>query len=155
NTVTDLLDRGYIPDNRRLRRALGVDEERKPSVFWEQYDNTPVIDVKDEALVARLKARLAAGLGRAPGFRSSGSPGGCGRGRLHGGVGTRVALGFSGLPPQKRGERVHRRGAVRQGGVVERPEVERLARLRRACLCALAQPHPGLGAHEVGAELGG
>ncbi len=63
NTVTDLLDRGYIPDNRRLRRALGVDEERKPSVVWEPYDNTPVIDVKDEALVARLKARLAAGLG--------------------------------------------------------------------------------------------
>jgi len=57
NTVTALLDRGYVPDNRRLRRALGVPEDAPSTIFWEQYDTTPVIDHKDETLMASLRQR--------------------------------------------------------------------------------------------------
>jgi ferredoxin--NADP+ reductase len=63
NTIISLLDRGYVPDNKRLRRGLEIDDSHKASVFWEQYDTTPVIDIKDEALMTKLKARLQAGLG--------------------------------------------------------------------------------------------
>ncbi len=63
NTITGLLDRGFVPDNRKLRRALEVDESRPATVFWEQYDNTPVIDVKNPELVAELRRTLHAALG--------------------------------------------------------------------------------------------
>jgi len=58
-TVERLLPRGFIPDNRKIKRALGH-EDSTPGVFYEQYDNDPIIDVKDEAEVARLKALLPA-----------------------------------------------------------------------------------------------
>jgi len=59
NTAMDLLYRGFVPDNRKIRRALEIDQETAPSFFFEQYDSTPVIDVNDQALVAELKKRLA------------------------------------------------------------------------------------------------
>lgn len=62
-TIINLASRGFVPDNRKLRRALEVGDERPASVFWEQYDNTPVIDTKDEALIGRLKSDLQAALG--------------------------------------------------------------------------------------------
>ena len=58
NTIIGLLDRGFIPDNKKLRRALEVEDGRPATVFWEQYDNTPVIDVKDAELVGDLRRRL-------------------------------------------------------------------------------------------------
>jgi ferredoxin--NADP+ reductase len=64
NTVTGLLDRGFVPDNRKLRRALEVEDDRLATVFWEQYDNTPVIDVKDAELVAGLRRTLHTALGK-------------------------------------------------------------------------------------------
>ncbi len=64
NTITGLLDRGFVPDNRKLRRALEVEDDRPATVFWEQYDNTPVIDVKDAELVATLRRTLHTALGR-------------------------------------------------------------------------------------------
>jgi ferredoxin--NADP+ reductase len=62
-TIINLAPRGFVPDNRKLRRVLAVDEARPASLFWEQYDNTPVIDTKDEALVANLRGQLQAALG--------------------------------------------------------------------------------------------
>lgn len=62
-SIKSLLSRGYVPDNRKLRRALEVDPDVPSSVFWEQYDNTPVIDVKDEALMQELRTSLHAALG--------------------------------------------------------------------------------------------
>lgn len=62
-TIINLAPRGFVPDNRKLRRALEVDDTRRASLFWEQYDNTPVIDPKDEALLARLREQLRAALG--------------------------------------------------------------------------------------------
>jgi ferredoxin--NADP+ reductase len=63
NTIIALLQRGFVPDNKRLRRALEVPEGMPSTIFWEQYDTTPVIDVKDEELVARLRAELHAAIG--------------------------------------------------------------------------------------------
>ena len=62
-TIINLAPRGFVPDNRKLRRALAIDDTRPASLFWEQYDNTPVIDTKDEALVAKLRGDLQTALG--------------------------------------------------------------------------------------------
>lgn len=56
-TIERLLPRGFIPDNRRIKRALGI-EEAPSSIFFEQYDNEPIVDIKNEDEVARLKALL-------------------------------------------------------------------------------------------------
>lgn len=63
-SITRLLGRGFVPDNRKIRKALEVPVDVKASLFFEQYDNTPVIDLEDADLVARLKAELHAALGR-------------------------------------------------------------------------------------------
>jgi len=63
-TVSSLIERGFVPDHRRLRRALSVPEDLPASVYWEQYDSTPVLDTKDEALMERLRTALHAALER-------------------------------------------------------------------------------------------
>jgi ferredoxin--NADP+ reductase len=61
-TVVPLIDRGFIPDFKRIREALGVPPEAKDSVFYEQYDTEPVINIKDPSVVAPLRARMQAAL---------------------------------------------------------------------------------------------
>lgn len=61
-TIIRLLGRGFVPENRRLRRALEAPDEVAPSLFFEQYDATPVIDTNDAALMADLRGRLCAAL---------------------------------------------------------------------------------------------
>ncbi|MFT3697294.1 MAG: hypothetical protein QM831_29395 [Kofleriaceae bacterium] len=63
-TVIPLIDRGFVPDFKRIREALGVPAETKDSVFYEQYDTEPVINIKDPAVVEPLKARMAAALAK-------------------------------------------------------------------------------------------
>ena len=63
-TVVPLMDRGFVPDFKRIREALGVPADAKDSVFYEQYDTEPVIDVKDEAVIAPLRSRMQAALAR-------------------------------------------------------------------------------------------
>jgi ferredoxin--NADP+ reductase len=53
-TIIPLIDRGFVPDFKRIREALGVPPETKDSVFYEQYDTEPVINVKDPAVVEPL-----------------------------------------------------------------------------------------------------
>lgn len=57
-TVQALIQRGFVPDHRRLRRALQVPDDVPPTVYWEQYDSSPVIDTHDEALMERLRRAL-------------------------------------------------------------------------------------------------
>ena len=57
-TIMRLTPRGFVPDNRRIRKALEVPEDKASHVWWEQYDTTPVIDINDPALVGRLKDEL-------------------------------------------------------------------------------------------------
>lgn len=61
-TIVPLIDRGFVPDFKRIRETLGVPTHIKASVFYEQYDTEPVINVKDPALTAPLKARMQAAL---------------------------------------------------------------------------------------------
>src|SRR4029079_15819160 len=63
-TIIPPLDRGFVPDFKRIREALGVPADVKDSVFYEQYDTEPVINVKDPAVVEPLKARMQAGLAK-------------------------------------------------------------------------------------------
>ena len=63
-TIIPLLDRGFVPDFKRIREALGVPADIKDSVFYEQYDTEPVINVKDPAVVEPLKVRMQAGLAK-------------------------------------------------------------------------------------------
>lgn len=60
--IRHLSGRGFIPDNRRIRRALEVPEDAAASLFYEQYDSTPVLDVKDAAVIAPLREALAGAL---------------------------------------------------------------------------------------------
>ncbi len=61
-TITRLAARGLVPENRKLRRALEVPENIPPSLFFEQYDTTPVIDVKDPDVVRPLREQLHAAI---------------------------------------------------------------------------------------------
>lgn len=58
-TIERLLSRGFIPDHKRTRRALEVPEDKPASIFFEQYDSTPIFDVKDPTVVEQLQALLA------------------------------------------------------------------------------------------------
>ena len=66
-TVVPLMDRGFVPDFKRIREALGVPAETKDSVFYEQYDTEPVINIKDPTVVEPLRARMQAGLAKLSG----------------------------------------------------------------------------------------
>ena len=60
STITRLAKRGFVPENRKLRRALEIPDDVPASLFFEQYDSTPVIDIKDPAVLEPLRAELAA-----------------------------------------------------------------------------------------------
>ncbi len=68
-TIIHLLDRGFVPDHKRMREALGVPPELPATLFFEQYDTEPVIDIKTPAVIeplrARMQAAIAAGLAHA------------------------------------------------------------------------------------------
>jgi ferredoxin--NADP+ reductase len=59
-TVLRLVRRGFVPEDRRLRRLLGIPEAARPSLFYEQYDTTPIVDPKDEATLSELRAHVRA-----------------------------------------------------------------------------------------------
>lgn len=61
-TIQRLVCRGFIPENRKIRRSLEAPEDIEPSLFFEQYDNTPVIDTQNDTLMASLKQQLKAAL---------------------------------------------------------------------------------------------
>jgi ferredoxin--NADP+ reductase len=63
-TIIPLIDRGFVPDFKRIREALAVPADVKDSVFYEQYDTEPVIDIKNPAVVEPLRARMQAGLAK-------------------------------------------------------------------------------------------
>lgn len=56
--IDHLACRGFVPNHPRLRREFGVLEDVPSSLFYEQYDTTPPIDVKDKALMERLRGCL-------------------------------------------------------------------------------------------------
>jgi ferredoxin/flavodoxin---NADP+ reductase len=62
-TIIPLIDRGFVPDFKRIREALGVPADVKDSVFYEQYDTEPIINIKDPSVVEPLRARMQTALG--------------------------------------------------------------------------------------------
>ena len=63
-TIIPLIDRGFVPDFKRIREALGVPAEIKDSIFYEQYDTEPVINIKDPNVVEPLRVRMQAALAK-------------------------------------------------------------------------------------------
>lgn len=55
-TIENLVPRGFVPDNRKIRRALEIPEAHRPTIFYEAYDTVPPIDLEDAARVDELKA---------------------------------------------------------------------------------------------------
>ncbi len=55
STLTRLLRRGFVPNDRLLRKALGLMDET-PSLFFEKYDDEPILDVENPDEVERLLA---------------------------------------------------------------------------------------------------
>jgi ferredoxin--NADP+ reductase len=63
-TIQRLVPRGFVPDHRRIKKALGIEEAEAASIWWEQYDTTPVLDVDDAGRMAELSAAWRAARGR-------------------------------------------------------------------------------------------
>lgn len=61
STMTKLFNRGFVPRDRLLRRELGIPDSVEPSLFFEQYDSDPVVDLKDPEVVRDCRDRLAHG----------------------------------------------------------------------------------------------
>lgn len=57
-TIERLLHRGFVPFHPKIRRALGWAEDVESTIYYEQYDNEPVLRVKEPDELARLKAML-------------------------------------------------------------------------------------------------
>lgn len=57
-TIERLLGRGFVPFHPKIRRALEWAPEVESTIYYEQYDNEPVLRVKDPSELARLKALL-------------------------------------------------------------------------------------------------
>lgn len=55
NTIERLLPRGFVPDHRKIRRALEIDDDIPSSIFFEQYDTTPILNVRDPNEANRLR----------------------------------------------------------------------------------------------------
>ncbi len=61
-TIERLLERGFVPDDKKLRKAFEVPADTPSSIFYEQYDSDPVVDLTDEGHVAVLRDTLHAAL---------------------------------------------------------------------------------------------
>ena len=57
-TITRLAGRGFVPADRKIRKALDIPREAAATLFYEQYDNAPVIDITDAEIVGQLKEQL-------------------------------------------------------------------------------------------------
>ncbi|HZN55824.1 MAG TPA: hypothetical protein VFB67_10950 [Candidatus Polarisedimenticolaceae bacterium] len=62
-TIRRLIGRGFVPEDRRLRRLLAIDDAARPSLFFEQYDLEPLFDPKDEARIEELRRAIREGRG--------------------------------------------------------------------------------------------
>ncbi len=54
-TLVRLMRRGFVPNDRTIRKGLGLDDV-PASLFFEQYDNTTILDVRNRDEMERLLA---------------------------------------------------------------------------------------------------
>jgi ferredoxin--NADP+ reductase len=57
-TLTALFRRGFIPDDRKMREALQIAPETAASIFFEQYDTIPVLDLSNREFLEELRKSL-------------------------------------------------------------------------------------------------
>jgi ferredoxin--NADP+ reductase len=57
--IERLAKRGFVPFDRKIRRALGIEDGAPSHLWWEQYDTDPVVDIANPDVVAALKRDLA------------------------------------------------------------------------------------------------
>jgi ferredoxin--NADP+ reductase len=57
-TIERMLPRGFVPFFPKIRRALGWAESVESTIYYEQYDNEPILRIKEPDEVARLLALL-------------------------------------------------------------------------------------------------
>lgn len=62
STIERLVARGFVPDDRGLRKAFAVPEALPAALFYEQYDSDPVVDLTNAARVAELASQLKSAL---------------------------------------------------------------------------------------------
>ncbi|MGF1572090.1 MAG: hypothetical protein ACFCU1_03385 [Sumerlaeia bacterium] len=58
-SLLNLFQRGFIPAERRLRRELEIPNHVQPSVFFEQYDTEPILDLANPELKEHCQQLLA------------------------------------------------------------------------------------------------
>jgi len=61
-TLIRLLERGFVPNDKRIREALQLPSEMKSTLFFEQYDSDPVIDLKNEEFIQKLRQTFPQGI---------------------------------------------------------------------------------------------
>jgi ferredoxin--NADP+ reductase len=54
-TLVTLFRRGFIPDDRKMRDALQIESDTVPSIFFEQYDTVPVLDLSNREFLEELR----------------------------------------------------------------------------------------------------
>ncbi len=59
-TIIALLKRGFVPDERKLRAALDILPDIPASIFFEQYDTGPVIDLGNRDFLEEIKRTFPA-----------------------------------------------------------------------------------------------
>jgi len=57
-TIVRLNSRGFVMENRKLRRAFELGKDVAPTLFFEQYDSTPVIDIGNPQVMDPLRREL-------------------------------------------------------------------------------------------------
>jgi len=62
-SIERLAVRGFVPFDRKIRKALELAADVPASLWWEQYDTTPVVDIDDPSVVASLRGNLMSALG--------------------------------------------------------------------------------------------
>ncbi len=60
-TLIRLFKRGFVPNDRRLRQALKVPDHLSPTLFFEQYDTEPILDLTNQPFLDSLAKDFPAG----------------------------------------------------------------------------------------------
>lgn len=60
-TLIRLFRRGFVPNDRKIRQALKLPDHLAPSLFFEQYDSLPILDLQDDRLLTSIRESMPDG----------------------------------------------------------------------------------------------
>lgn len=60
-TLIRLFRRGFVPNDRKIRQALKLPDHLAPSLFFEQYDTLPILDLQDDRLLNSIRESMPDG----------------------------------------------------------------------------------------------